>query len=82
MTCRPAWAGEQLHDVEAGTPVATACHALGAVPWRHHPSPIGSRFNSGASLRLPQSRSRAGCPCLGEVLQPTQSPSVATCDRV
>ena len=41
MTCRTAWAGEQLHDVEAGTPVAVACHALGAVPWRHHPSPIG-----------------------------------------
>jgi hypothetical protein len=32
MTCRTAWAGEQLHDVEAGTPVAIGCHALGAVP--------------------------------------------------
>ena len=32
MTCRTAWAGEQLHDFEAGTPVATGCHALGAVP--------------------------------------------------
>ena len=49
MTCRTAWAGEQLHDFEAGSP-----------------------FNAGASLRLPQSRSRAGCPCLGEVPQPTE----------
>jgi hypothetical protein len=57
MTCRTAWAGEQLHDFEAGTPVATGCHALGAVPWQHHPSPFGSPFN-GTSLRLPQSRSR------------------------
>jgi hypothetical protein len=48
MTCRTAWAGEQLHDIEAGTPVAAAWHALGAVPWRHHPSPLGSPFNSGA----------------------------------
>jgi hypothetical protein len=49
MTCRTAWAGEQLHDFEAGTPVATGCHALGAVPWQHHPSPLESPFN-GASL--------------------------------
>lgn len=27
MTCRTAWAGEQLQDVEAGTPVATVSRA-------------------------------------------------------
>ena len=51
MTCRTAWAGEQLHDIEAGTPVAAACHALGAVPWQHHPGPLASESVTGAPHR-------------------------------